>query len=251
MKPPPEHRLTQAVGRRQQQEEQGEHGAGAGCRAPSAGGGRGTRGLAPGDPPAASNHPHSCAEPRPHSKQVGPVPPGSISYAWVPAGRRAENGHARGRGAPWPAPRHGTRLDPQLQPPQQGPRFWGPVPPFLMLGPPGEQSTKGKAVRRGRARRGGRATRSLLGSAGGARGRAAPGRPAAPAAQGLGQGGGDVVGPVGALGQGSPEIPAAQESPRLGAAGRQKEASSRVPTAPLAPKGPNPTKTTPFFPPYI
>lgn len=59
------------------------------------------------------------------------------------------------------------------------------------------------------------------------------------------------MGPVGALGQGSPKIPVAQESPRLGAAGRQKEALSRVPTAPLAPKGPNPTETTPFFPPYI
>lgn len=60
------------------------------------------------------------------------------------------------------------------------------------------------------------------------------------------------MGPVGALGEGSPEIPAAQESPRLGAAGRQKEASSRVPAAPLAPKGPNPAETTPFsFPQYI
>lgn len=57
-------------------------------------------------------------------------------------------------------------------------------------------------------------------------GEAAQPRGAAAAAggQGLGQGRGDVVGPVGPVGEGAvPRIPAAQGPPRLGAAGREEQ----------------------------
>lgn len=242
-------RLTQAVGRGQQQDEQREHGASAWVPRAECGRRVGDARVVPAGPACGLQPPTFLHQPRPRGKQVGPVSPGSICYAWAPAGRRAENGHTRGRGVPQPAPQGGTRLDPQPQRPHQGPPLSGSgTPPSpsrcgrLVNKAPSwcassVRPAEGRAAsRRGRTRRGGRAM-SLLGSARTARprGRAALCRPAAPAAGGLGQGGRDVVGPVGPLGEGSPEILAAQESPHLGAAGRQAEASSRVPTALLAP----------------
>lgn len=151
---PAGHRLTQAVGRGQQQEEQREHGASAWVPRAECGRRVGDARVVPAGPACGLQPPTFLRQPRPRGKQVGPVSPGSICYAWAPAGRRAENGHARGRGVPQPAPRGGTRFDPQPQHPHQGPPLSGSgTPPFsFALWPPGEQSAK--LVREQRAPRG-------------------------------------------------------------------------------------------------
>ena len=65
--------------------------------------------ASPWDPPAAANHPHSCAGRGPVANRSGSFPWGAFPMPQRPPARRAENCHARGTGRQQPSPRQWGR----------------------------------------------------------------------------------------------------------------------------------------------